>query len=203
MLKKGPQSLSDTELLSVLLGSGTAGCNVFLLASHVLQNLEISNYEAQPKQLMQINGMGPAKATLLAAAIEFGRRIVAPEHYRIKEPKDAIPLLQHYADRQQEHFISMSLNGAHEVIGTYVVSVGLVNRTLVHPREVFASALTDRAASIIVAHNHPSGNVAPSEDDIAVTKSLVQAGSILGITVLDHIIFSSRAHYSFSENDHL
>ena len=180
MLKKGPQSLSDTELLSVLLGSGTAGCNVFLLASHVLQNLEISNYEAQPKQLMQINGMGPAKATLLAAAIEFGRRIVAPEHYRIKEPKDAIPLLQHYADRQQEHFISMSLNGAHEVIGTYVVSVGLVNRTLVHPREVFASALTDRAASIIVAHNHPSGNVAPSEDDIAVTKSLVQAGSILG-----------------------
>jgi DNA repair protein RadC len=93
--------------------------------------------------------------------MELGRRVVAPRNYRIRQPGDAVPLLQHYADRPQEHFLTVTLNGAHEVTAIRVVSVGLVNRTLVHPREVFADAVTDRATAIICAHNHPSGNVHP------------------------------------------
>lgn len=187
----------------MVLGSGHAGCNVFTLASHVLQVLERENFETSPKDLLQVNGMGPAKATQLAAAIEFCRRVLAPRNYRIRQPSDAVPLLQHYADRRQEHFITISLNGAHEVNAVRIVSVGLVNRTLVHPREVFSDALKDRAAAIIVAHNHPSGNVQPSGEDRAVTETLVEAGDILGIRVLDHIVFSPREYYSFRERDEL
>ncbi|TVR69163.1 MAG: DNA repair protein RadC, partial [Spirochaetaceae bacterium] len=170
---------------------------------HVLRVLERENFETSPSDLMQVNGMGPAKATQLAAAIEFCRRVLAPRNYRIRQPSDAVPLLQHYADRRQEHFIAISLNGAHEVNAVRIVSVGLVNRTLVHPREVFSDALKDRAAAIIVAHNHPSGNVQPSGEDRAVTETLVEAGDILGIRVLDHIIFSPREYYSFREREEL
>lgn len=203
LLETGPHVLSDQELLAVVLGSGHAGCNVFALAAQVLRALERASFEVSPRDLMRVNGMGPAKATQLAAAIEFCRRVLAPRNYRIRQPSDAVPLLQHYADRRQEHFISVSLNGAHEVHAVRIVSVGLVNRTLVHPREVFAEALKDRAAAIIVAHNHPSGNVQPSSEDRAVTETLMEAGDILGIRLLDHIIFSPREYYSFREREEL
>lgn len=203
MLENGAHVLSDQELLAVVLGSGHTGCNVLTLATQVLRVLDRCSYEATPQILMQIAGMGPAKATQLSAAIEFGRRVLAPGNYRIRQPSDAVPLLQHYADRRQEHFIAISLNGAHEVTAVRIVSVGLVNRTLVHPREVFSDALKDRAVAIIVAHNHPSGNTEPSGEDRAVTETLVEAGDILGVRVLDHIIFAPRGHYSFRENNEL
>lgn len=203
MIEDGPHVLSDQELLAVVLGSGHAGCNVFNLAGQVLRVLESSSFETTPRTLMQVNGMGPAKATQLSAAIEFCRRVLAPRNYRIRQPGDAVPLLQHYADRRQEHFIAISLNGAHEVNAVRIVSIGLVNRTLVHPREVFAEALKDRAAAIIVAHNHPSGSTEPSGEDRAVTETLVEAGDILGVKVLDHIVFSTRGYYSFREREEL
>lgn len=203
LLEDGPHVLSDQELLAVVLGSGHAGCNVHALAAQVLRVLEAASFETCPRDLMQVSGMGPAKATQLAAAIEFCRRVLAPRNYRIRQPSDAVPLLQHYADRKQEHFIAVSLNGAHEVHAVRICSVGLVNRTLVHPREVFSDALKDRAAAIIVAHNHPSGNVQPSGEDRAVTETLTEAGEILGIRLLDHIIFAPGTYYSFRENDEL
>ncbi len=203
LLDSGPHALSDRELLAVVLGSGHAGCNVHNLAAQVLRVLEQNSYETSPQTLMQVGGVGPAKATQLAAAIEFCRRVLAPRNYRIREPADAVPLLQHYADRKQEHFVTISLNGAHEVNAVRIVSIGLVNRTLVHPREVYAEALKDRAAAVIVAHNHPSGNVEPSGEDRAVTETLTEAGNILGIRLLDHIIFSPRSYYSFRERDEL
>jgi DNA repair protein RadC len=107
------------------------------------------------------------------------------------------------ADRKQEHFLCISLNGAYEVIAVRTVSVGLVNKTQVHPREVFADPLTDRATAIIVAHNHPTGNLTPSKEDIAITRQLKSAGEILGIKLLDHIIFSHKGYYSFMENNEL
>lgn len=203
LLESGPDVLSDQDLLAVVLGSGHAGCNVFTLAAQVLRVLERASFEVSPRDLMQVSGMGPAKATQLAAAIEFCRRVLAPRNYRIRQPVDAVPLLRHYADRKQEHFISISLNGAHEVHAIRIVSVGLVNRTLVHPREVFSDALKDRAAAIIVAHNHPSGNVEPSAEDRAVTETLVEAGDILGVRLLDHIIIAPTGHYSFREHEAL
>jgi DNA repair protein RadC len=113
------------------------------------------------------------------------------------------PWVRHYGDRRQEHFLCISLNGANEVITTRVVSVGLVNKTQVHPREVFAEPITDRASAVILAHNHPSGNLSPSKEDLQITRQLKEAGETLGITVLDHIIFSQKGHYSFLEQGEL
>jgi DNA repair protein RadC len=114
-----------------------------------------------------------------------------------------LPVIRHYADRKREHFLSISLNGAHEVIHSRVVSIGTVNRTFVHPREVFSDPLTDRAAAVIVAHNHPSGNVEPSREDADITHRLTESANILGIDLLDHIVFSMNEYYSFLEHDRL
>lgn len=202
-MRSGPGVLSDRELLAAVIGSGGPGNSVDRLAAAVLSHLESTNYEAHPHRLVQIRGLGPAKASMLAAAIEFGRRVLVPRHYRIRHPSGVVPLLQHYADRPQEYFLTVSLNGAHEVITVRVVSVGLVNRTLVHPREVFSEAIRERAAAVIVAHNHPSGNLEPSAEDRAVTRTLIEAGDILGVRVLDHIVFTPQGYHSFLESGEL
>jgi DNA repair protein RadC len=203
ILNFGADTLSDRDLVAAVIGNGITGCNVFKLAELVLQSLEENRFRTDPRQLMLIPGMGPAKASQLAAAFELARRVLAPRNYRIRHPSDVLPLLQHYADRPQEHFIVITLNGAHEVITPHVASVGLVNRTLVHPREIYAEAIKDRAVAIVCAHNHPSGKVHPSDEDHMVTRSLQEAGDILGIRLLDHIVFSGRDHYSFLEHDKL
>jgi DNA repair protein RadC len=154
-------------------------------------------------ELQKTEGIGLAKATLIAAALEFARRRIRPEGLRISFPADCLPLIRHYADRKQEHFLCISINGANEVIKNRIVSVGLVNRTQVHPREVFADPITDRASAIIVAHNHPSGGLLPSKEDIEITKQLKSAGETLGIRLLDHIIFNHKGYYSFLEKGEL
>lgn len=200
---RGTQSLSDVDLVALLLGSGSQEAGVFTLAARVLKALDISGYDGDPRALMEIAGIGPATATKLSAAIELGRRIQAPRHCRIRHPADILPLVRHYADRYQEHFLAVTLNGAHEVIRVRVTSVGLVNRTLVHPREVFAGAIADRAAAVIVAHNHPSGNAEPSNEDRVVTETLIEAGDLLGIRVIDHVVFTRHEHISFIEHGYI
>lgn len=116
---------------------------------------------------------------------------------------DIMPLIQHYSDRRQEHFLGISINVANEVMNIRVITIGLVNKTQIHPREVFADALADRASAIIVAHNHPSGSLQPSPEDIRITGQLKEAGTILGVPLLDHIIFSSRGYYSLGEHNDL
>ncbi|MCD6184806.1 MAG: DNA repair protein RadC [Deltaproteobacteria bacterium] len=201
--QKGPRALSDLELLAILLGSGTKSHDVMTLAGRILKVLDKGNAEPGVKDLQEIDGVGPAKATLIAAALEFARRRIRPEGFKIAFPPDVLPLIQNYADRKQEHFICISLNGANEVINTRVVSVGLVNKTQVHPREVFADPITDRASAVIVAHNHPAGGLIPSKEDIAVTRRLKDAGETLGIKLLDHIIFNHKGYYSFLETGEL
>ena len=140
-----------------------------------------------------MEGIGDAKATLILAAIEFARRRIKPEGAKIETPADLLPHVRHYADRKQEHFLCASINGANEILNIRVVSIGLIDRTPVHPREVFADALSDRAAAIIVAHNHPSGGLEPSPADVEVTSQLKAAASVVGIALLDHIIFNRTA----------
>ncbi|MBA3018799.1 MAG: DNA repair protein RadC [Desulfobacteraceae bacterium] len=200
---KGAESLSDLELLAVLLGSGTKKVDVMALASRILKVVDQSGGTADVNALQQIEGVGSAKAALIAAALEFARRRIRPEGTKISSPVDVLPLISHFADRKQEHFICLSLNGANEVIISRVVSVGLVNKTQVHPREVFADPITDRAASIIVAHNHPAGTLTPSKEDIEITMQLKSAGKTLGIKLLDHIIFNHKGFFSFQENGDL
>lgn len=199
MQRKGAQALSDVELLAVLLGCGSNGMNVMTLAQRVLRVLDANGSTPEVERLCAVPGVGPAKATLMVAAFEFIRRRIRPYDNKITLPTDVYPLIRHMADRRQEHFLSISLNGANEVIAIRTVSVGLVNRALVHPREVFADPITDRAAAVIVAHNHPSGNLTPSRDDLAITRRLKRAGQTLGISLLDHLIFNASAFYSLLE----
>lgn len=200
---KGVQALTDLELLAVLMGSGTQGHDVMTVSGKLLKILDGAGLAPRLDQLRKVEGVGMAKATLIMAALEFARRRIRPRGVKIEFPPDVYPLIRHVADRRQEHFLCVSLNGANEVIAVRTVSVGLVNRALVHPREVFADPITDRAAAIIVAHNHPSRNLSPSLDDLSVTRQLKEAGHTLGIKLLDHLIFDQSAYYSLLEKGQL
>ncbi len=203
LIKYGAQTLSDKELLSIMLGTGIKGKNVFSLAEELLNIIDLDIYGMIPEKLLTISGLGIAKTALIAASFELTRRVLCPKRNKITSPKDILPLIRHYGDREQEHFICLSLNGAHEVKYIRVVSIGLVNRTLVHPREIFSDPLKDRAAAIIIAHNHPSGNLAPSTEDSSITSRIKKAGEILGVPLLDHIIFTGNEYYSFLEDHEL
>ncbi len=203
MLAKGPAALSDEELAAILLGSGIKGHDVMTVAGRIVRLVDDHHGRPDLADLQRVEGVGPAKATLIAAALEFARRRIRPEGIKIRTPIDVLPLVRHYSDRKQEHFICFSLNGANEVIDHRVVSIGLVDKTQVHPREVFADPITDRASAVILAHNHPSGDLTPSKTDMLLTRQLKEAGETLGIGVLDHIIFSPKGHYSFLENGRL
>src|SRR4030043_52584 len=161
--QKGAEALSDVELLAILLGRGVEGHDVMSVAVRVLKALDKSKEKPDIEELKKIEGVGIAKETLIAAALEFARRRIRPEGLKITTPADVLPLIQHYADRKQEHFICISINGANEVIKSRVVSVGLVNKTQVHPREVFADPITDRASSTIVAIGYKLHKFTPLE----------------------------------------
>ncbi len=198
-IQYGTAALSDKELLKILIGSGQKGRGVEKIASELLRLLDKEKDLPEIKVLMALKGIGAARASLIAAALEFSKRHYLSTGRRIKQPEDAYHLLLHMADRPQEYFFTISLNGAHEQIKTRQISQGLLNKTIVHPREVFSDPIRDRAAAIIVAHNHPSGNLTPSKEDKEITMRLVSAGEILGIPVLDHIVFSQRGYLSFSQ----
>lgn len=202
LIRLGPRGLSDQELLAVLLGSGGSKGDVFSLAAQVVKAADRSNLALSVSELQQIPGLGPAKATAVVAALEFARRRIAGDGIKIREAQDVIPLVLHLADRRQETFICVSLSGAHEVIASRVVTIGLANVCQVHPREVFADPLIDRACSVIVAHNHPSGDLSPSAEDLKVTERLKEAAWLLGINFLDHIIFSRRGFFSILNGSH-
>lgn len=203
LLRKGARALSDQELLAVLLGKGTSTLDVMTLAGKLARLIDEKGLEVTAGDLAQFDGVGDAKATLILAAIEFARRRIKPEGSKIETPADMLPHIRHYADRKQEHFLCATINGANEILNIRVVSIGLVDRSPVHPREVFADALTDRASAIIVAHNHPSGGLEPSHSDIQITAQLKAAGEIVGIELLDHIIFNRTDYLSFLEDGRL
>ena len=198
LAESGAGALSDCELLAVILGHGIRGRDVRALARDALAIIERGGNDILA--IRALPGFGAAKAAALAAALELGRRIYVPADRKILTPRDVVPLIAHFADRQQERFICLSLNGAHEVMAVRVVSVGTVNRAIVHPREIFADPITDRASAIVVAHNHPSGNLEPSIEDRDITTRLQKAGDTLGIELLDHLIFGLKGYYSFLEH---
>ncbi|MGE3151029.1 MAG: DNA repair protein RadC [Nitrospiraceae bacterium] len=199
LLRKGPSALTDQELLAVLLGKGTLGMDVMTLAAKLVKVVDEQGLSVRPEDLRGFEGMGDAKVTLLLAALEFARRRIKSDGLKIATPADLLPHIRHYADRKQEHFLCASINGANEILNIRVVSIGLVDRTPVHPREVFADAVTDRASAIIVAHNHPAGGLEPSPTDVEMTKQLKAAGAVIGIALLDHIIFNRTGYFSFLE----
>ena len=200
-IKKGFDVLNSVEIVALLVGCGTKGNPVMNIAKEVWNcALNYKNSKDFMKELLKIKGISKSKACSLVAAMEIGRRIFAGNGERISTPKDTLPFLQHFAMEMQEHFICISLNGAHEVLKLRVVAVGTLNKTLVHPREVFCGPLQDRCAAVVLCHNHPSGNHEPSDEDIRITKRLKEAADILGILLLDHIIITKNDYFSFAEH---
>jgi len=198
--ERGASALSDTELIAVILGSGSKEQDVLSLSSKVAKLLSENKGKLSMEQLSEIEGIGPAKASQILAGFELSRRYILKETIRITGANDVLPLIKDIASKQQEHFICISLNGANEVIENRIVTVGLLDKSQVHPREVFADVITDRAAGVIFAHNHPSGENKPSNSDLKIHEQLTDAGKIMGIKVFDHIIITKKGYYSFQEN---
>ena len=186
---KGAAALSDFELLQALIGSGNKQADVGNIAKNTLKLIQEFGADITYKQLQQVTGMGPARITEILAAIELSRRfLIDSEQPIIDSPEKAVEQLADIRDKKQEHFVVMTLDGANRLIAKRIITIGTLTSSLVHPREVFADAITDRAASIIVAHNHPSGSLKPSQSDLDISKRLFKAGELLGIKVVDHII---------------
>ena len=199
-LEHGFSYLFDEELIMLILGSGARGLPVEYMAEKIADVLDDCDFEDAVENLLRVKGVGQGKALAVAAALELGRR--RSNHLRapIKSPCDIVPFLKNYAVSEREHFLLVTLNGGHEILQIHVITVGTLNRTLIHPREVFTTAMRDNAAAIIVSHNHPSGNCQPSEEDIAVTETLEKVSVIMGIELLDHVIVSRETFFSFLEH---
>ncbi len=197
--EKGAEALSDTELIAIILGSGNKDQDVMTLASKVAKLIAENKGQISLEDISRIDGIGLAKASQILAGFELARRHLVKDTIKIMEAKDILPLISDIAGKQQEYFICITLNGANERIEKRIVTVGLLDKSHVHPREVFADVITDRAASVIFAHNHPSGELKPSNSDLKIHEQLTEAAKILGIRVLDHIIVSKKGYYSFQE----
>jgi len=205
LAKHGPASLSNAELIAILLRVGARGQSAIALAERLLS--EFKGIEgvakASVERLSQIKGLGLAKAAQLKAAFELGKRLATkPDEKRpvIKSPHDAARLVMEdlrYEDK--EHFLVLHLDVRNRVIKTTTVSVGSLTANIAHPREVFREAVDCGAASVIVVHNHPSGDPSPSKEDRMLTKRLKDAGEIVGITVLDHLIIGAGEFVSMKE----
>ena len=200
VLEHGFSFLFDEELVMLILGSGTKELPVGRMAERIIEVLDDCDFDDSVENLLRVKGVGQGKALAVAAALELGRRRNCHLRAPIKAPCDIVPFLKNYAVSEKEHFLLVTLNGGHEIIQIHVVSVGTLNRTLTHPREVFTLAMRDNAAAIIVSHNHPSGNCDPSEEDQAVTEILEKVSFIMGIELLDHVIVSCESYFSFLEN---
>lgn len=194
---KGAAALSDFELLQALIGSGNKQADVSKIAKDTLALIKKHGATVTYEQLQQVIGMGAAKTTEILAALELSRRyLIDSEQPIIDSPEKAVEQLADIRDKKQEHFVVMTLDGANRLIAKRTITIGTLTSSLVHPREVFADAITDRAASIIVAHNHPSGDKTPSQDDKDITAKLIEAGVILGIELIDHIIVTKNTNIS-------
>lgn len=199
LLKKGAQSLKEYELLAVLLGSGVQGKDVLKLSKEVIALFESSFDELSVNLLAGIHGLGAAKAAQIISAVELSRRYLIKQNSKIRSAECVHDVLKEYGSKKQEYFLAMTLDGASHIIETRVISIGTLNQSLVHPREVFADAVSDRAAGIIIAHNHPSGQLIASHEDRSVTKRLKEAGELMGIELLDHVILTREGYLSFRE----
>ena len=203
LMRYGPEKLSNSELLAILLRSGKKGENVVELAGKILKRFKADKLPYLTfDELKGYPGLGPAKACEIVACFELGKRLLKGKKVRIYlKPKEVWEELKDIRDNKKEHFVIFYLDSRNQEIKREIISVGSLNANLVHPREVFEPAVRNLAAQIILAHNHPSGDPEPSEDDLTITKRLVEAGKIMGIEVIDHIIVVKNGFFSFKEKE--
>ena len=203
LVAKGAENLKDSELLAILLRTGRAGKNVIEIASQILTKYSKKRLlQMTYEDLLRIKGINSAKATTLLAAFELSKRAMEVNDLNlpiISTPKDVIVQLTELRYNKRENFVALYLNARSQLLHKETISIGTLNANLVHPREVFEPALRHSAANIMVAHNHPSGDPKPSEDDLELTKRLAEAGKMMGIEVLDHVIVTNNNYFSFKE----
>ena len=199
LVKKGVESLKNDELLSVLIGSGIKGKDVRKLSREIVAMMDSSFDSLSLEKLLNIHGLGVAKASQIISALELAKRYTSQTNKKITSAQDVYNELKAFSTKQQEYFLCITLDGASHIINTRTVFIGTLNQSLVHPREVFADAIADRAAGIIIAHNHPSGTLSASRADIGVTQRLEEVAKLVGIELLDHIILAKDGFYSFSD----
>ncbi len=198
--QKGPASLSDFELLEVIIGSGTKGSDVSFIAKQV-QKLLLKGVDAlNMENLTALRGVSTATAAKLLASFEIARRHLVRDAEPLRTQKDILGRLADIRNKQQEYCICLSLDGGSRLIAQRTITIGTLDSVLAHPREIFSDPIVDRAASIIVAHNHPSGSPKPSPKDITLTQQLAAAGQLLGIPLRDHIIVTKLEHFSFRQH---
>ena len=209
LIYHGKEQLSNEELLAILLKTGTKQASAKILASHILK--EVGGIHAFQdctyQTLSQAKGVGDAKACTILAAIEFGKRVYQKEELLYQKFEDAYQIASYYQGKlsglKQEYFLCIYLDVTKKLIHEKVLFIGTLNRSLVHPREIFKEAYQVSASSIVCIHNHPSGEVLPSKQDIVFTQQLVKVGHLLGIEVIDHIIIGEDKYYSFFENQRI
>jgi DNA repair protein RadC len=205
LLQQGSQHLSEAELLGILIGKGMRRKTAVDLARELLDRFEsLQNlFSRSPSELKKVKGIGPAKAAVLCAAFELARRIQSNPKGDKASFRRASDVAGHYLplmrDFRKEIFTVLLLNRANRLIKEVIISEGTLDASIVHPRDVFRDALLEPAAGIILMHNHPSGNPSPSEEDLRITKQLVDAGRLLGIKVYDHIILAGGNYRSFAD----
>lgn len=204
LAKYGPEFLKDHELLAIILRTGTYGKNVLKVSQEILWRFSKNKLLGLSfDQLKQINGIGPAKAAQVLAAFELSKRVLKVDTSNtkptIQTPKDVIAQVSYLKNLKKENFVVLYLNSRNELLSKETISIGTLNANLVHPREVFEPAIRNFASSVVFVHNHPSGDPEPSEDDVKITKQLVEAGKIMGIEVIDHLIIASEKYLSFKE----
>ena len=197
LAKNGAENLSDYELLMAIIGSGNKYADVTKIARDVRKLILLKGSTLTYEDLLSIKSLGPAKSSQIMASFELWRRqFEVEERPIIDTAQKAAEQLKDIENKQQEYFVVLTLDGANRLISKRTVTIGTLTASLVHPREVFADAITDRAASIIIAHNHPSGNLEASEADKQVTHRIRQAGEILGIELIDHLIITKNGFTS-------
>ncbi len=203
LIAKGVEVLRNEELMAVLLGSGVQGKDVRKLSKEIIAMMDAHFDKLSERidlnELLKIHGLGVAKASQILAAIELSKRYLIRTHTRITDAKDVYEELRAYRNKKQEYFLTITLDGASRIINTRTVFIGTLNQSMVHPREIFADAIADRAAGIIIAHNHPSGALHPSQADIHITERLAEVAKLVGIELLDHVILTKEGYYSFSD----
>ncbi|MFD2759557.1 RadC family protein [Lentibacillus juripiscarius] len=209
LVKFGPSHLANQELLAILIASGTKNESVMVLANRVLMHFEGVHLlkDATMEELTAIKGIGEAKAVLLLASMELGRRMnqfKQSDRYVIRSPEDGADyVMEEMRILNQEHFVVLFLNTKNQIIHRQTIFIGSLNASIVHPREVFREAVKRSAASIICAHNHPSGDPAPSQEDVHVTRRLAESGKMIGIELLDHLVIGDRKFVSLKEKGYL
>jgi len=198
-LEKGPDALTDSELLAILLGSGIKGTNVKVLSQNILKKFGDNFLNASVDDLMQISGIGQAKALQISSALALTRRIFDKQNALdnlILSAQDAIDLVSDLKDKKQEHLVCLYLNARNALLKKEIISIGTLDKSIIHPREIFAPGLEMHAAAVILVHNHPSGDPSPSEQDKQVAKRIIEAGQLMGINVIDFLIIAKNGVHS-------